>query len=76
MPVIISQETNLGQEVKEFKAGFVLERNEAVTLRANLINALNITSEDYSSMSQNAQDSVDKVFDWSIIAKRMISNYA
>ena len=76
VPVIISQETNLGQEVKEFKAGFVLERNEAVTLRANLINALNITSEDYSSMSQNAQDSVDKVFDWSIIAKRMISNYA
>lgn len=75
VPVIISEETNLGDDVNAAQAGLVLKRNTVSELRKVLEEAVQISEEKYAIMSQNAVKLIATKFDWNIIAQRMIACY-
>ena len=76
VPVIISQETNLGEVITDFNAGYVTHENDSNYLVKSIMDASTQSKQSYLEMSKNALQAINDIFDWNLIAKKMIENYA
>ena len=72
-PCIVSPETNMGDFIRTYKAGFCLDENNEISLEQSLLDAAQLVSEDrYSLASKNAVHLIQKEFRWSDISSRLI----
>ena len=73
LPVLVTEETNMGDVIDKWKAGFV-SQCERIGIRNNLNRLLNNSEEEFKRMSLNAL-SLAKKYDWINIAERTHGQY-
>lgn len=73
LPCIVSKETNMGDAIESYSAGFVLEENTSRSL-GKCLNQLLETEQQtsYENQSINARYLVRSEYDWSVISKQLI----
>jgi glycosyltransferase involved in cell wall biosynthesis len=72
VPCIVSEETNVGAEVRRFNAGIVLEKNNVQSLKESLVRfRYESNCFSLSPLKENAKRMVQEEFDWQIIAHRL-----
>lgn len=77
IPLLISKETNLGKQVKDYRCGFVLEKNgvQEIADAVHEIQRLHIDSS-LEVMGKNAKQMICDEFNWSVIAKKLTKKYS
>lgn len=76
LPLVVSQETNLGDAVSESHAGVVLRKNTPEDIAAALLHVSKLMVQgNASAMGTNAARMVAEHFSWSSIANLLITEY-
>lgn len=76
VPSIVSKETNMGNYIGEYNAGYVLEENTSRNLSRLMIECLrDIRNFNWESKRRNAYKMVNEKFQWNKIAQQHIAVY-
>lgn len=67
VPAIVTQATNVGEYIKDAKAGLVIENEDAKALAISMLYLYNAHSDVLNQMGQNAADMVHDKFNWTTI---------
>ena len=73
VPVIISKETNMKNEIISNNCGFVLKKNNPKNISINLVKALNVKIKSFYNMKKNSQKLINNNFNWETIIKIKIN---
>jgi glycosyltransferase involved in cell wall biosynthesis len=77
VPAIVSTETNVGDYIQQYNAGFVTAKNTPEVLAEKLGEAFKIIgSGRYTDMQASARYMVSQEFHWGVIAEKMNQVYA
>jgi len=74
LPCIITEETNYGKIIEKEQIGWLAETNEK-SIAQKIIEAYD-NKDKFEQISQNAKKYAANNFDWNVIAKKTIKNYA
>ena len=72
IPVFVSKETNVGQYVKEYNAGWVLEELDTVSISKAL---LEIENSDLKETALNARQLAEECFSWDALVPELLRQY-
>ena len=72
LPVIVSKETNIGDYIEEYNAGWVLNDNTPKFIAKTIKSILEI---DISKYRENAYKLAKTEFDWQLVVDKLISMY-
>jgi glycosyltransferase involved in cell wall biosynthesis len=76
-PVIVSEETNMGDYVKAAECGFVIPKNDPLQLAETLLQAIEFRKNgEWNEMSKRAKKLIEKEFSWEKIADKHLESYA
>ncbi len=76
VPSIVSKETNMGNYINEYNAGYTMEENNAGNLSRLMITCLkDIKNLNWDNKRRNAYKMVNEKFQWNKIAMQHISVY-
>ncbi len=76
VPSIVSKETNMGNYINEYNAGYTMEENTAGNLSRLMITCLkDIKNFNWDSKRRNAYRMVNEKFQWNKIAQQHITVY-
>ncbi|MBH2003393.1 MAG: glycosyltransferase family 4 protein [Sphingobacteriia bacterium] len=76
VPAVVSKETNMGEYINEYDAGYEMTENNANCLAKNMIKCLkDIRQQRWNYKRRNAYRMVNEKFQWKTIAKEHIHAY-
>ncbi|HJV20712.1 MAG TPA: glycosyltransferase [Sediminibacterium sp.] len=76
VPAVVSKETNMGEYISEYDAGYEMKENSANCLAKNMIQCLkDIRQQRWNYKRRNAYRMVNEKFQWNTIAKAHIHAY-
>lgn len=77
VPALVSEETNMGDYVRNHNSGWVLPENNPDEIVKEIENLVYLKSNDLlESFKFSARQMVEKEFDWNVIVKRLVNTYA
>lgn len=71
VPLVVTAETNVGDRVKEYDAGYVVTREES-SIRGAIENYIAKDKTQIKLMRKNAYRLANEVYDWEIVAKKFV----
>ncbi len=76
VPCIVSEETNVGDYIRAYNSGWVLEKNDSAHL-SKIISRLaeNNNYDDLIAFGENARKMVEKEFSWITVSQRLLNAY-
>ena len=76
VPCIVSKETNTGETIQKYEAGYVLSENTAQKLNICMQELMRASEQRlYPQRAMNAQTMVRAEYDWNVISKELINAY-
>lgn len=76
LPLLISQETNMGEYVQKYNAGIVLEKNDIKTIEKSLFELENLfNNKELKRYGTNAKKMIDNELNWNTIAQTFKQEY-
>lgn len=76
VPLIVSEQTNMAQSVREFEAGIALATNSVTELTNSFTELLNTGEKNMNRISDNARRMVSEAYNWEQIVDLFDSLYA
>ncbi|TXF85978.1 glycosyltransferase family 4 protein [Neolewinella aurantiaca] len=76
VPCIVSEATNVGEYIKQHRAGFVVGNNDAPALGSAMNQTLHLAPRALKSLGKNAAQMVAEQFNWPRIVKQFNQLYA
>jgi glycosyltransferase involved in cell wall biosynthesis len=75
IPCVVSEETNVGDYIRAYNAGFVLDKNDPLHLAKVMEQAVRMQQDDLNQLGNNAYTMIEKEFKWEKIAWEHLKVY-